>query len=585
MTWSLTPTTLNQYLAVIRRQPSVTRIKNTVIVAGGYSYLSFFQDIHQFVPDAEVWSEVNQYVIPAPRVSPAAVKLQNKLWLMSGYDGRAPLPDLWAWDLSAMQWDLIQIVTDPVPRLNTVTVGLDNRYIVTFFGISAAQPVDLTVWVYDTNENKWMALYADEQRFGAPVVRSLLGGAVVPARNGATSTPVQGPSSMPLYLHDDFSIYFYGGLSYSGAFVGDNSTTSTVLLDMWALTFSRRDGLYWRPITTCQGSALCPGPVTFANLQLFVLNGEDVLVFHGGLTVNGPNRKLPIHIANSATESVLNETWVYWIQRDRWVKAKRAPGSEPQPTCFGHVMLPLSSDSFVLHGGSSVPPLPGDFGGIATLDTLNTTYVARLTTDNAGVTAGATGQDAPQVYVTWQLYSTLHAEGRSQHGAVMEGDTLVVVGGKTSEENIDLSPSLLKLACPSGTYGNFGGENGRCQPCPVGTYTTAPGRPTCDPCPAGLMTTAEGSMSLSQCSICRPNFCNGHGRCTVDVIQRTPECACELGWTGPHCDSNVGLTAGLIVFALIVVGLAAFAGRFYYRKHLKRLRLQAELTEHLLGQK
>ena len=156
-----------------------------------------------------------------------------------------------------------------------------------------------------------------------------------------------------------------------------------------------------------------------------------------------------------------------------------------------------------------------------------------------------------------------------------EGD-LYVFGGLT--ENVYSNYlSRFRPACRLG-YDSEGKSfsTTQCRPCPVGTYRTR-NDTVCRGCPKHLSTYSERSISLSDCNICKPNTCNGHGTCTVLVSQvPTANCACDFGYTGAYCDNIWQL---LVLGVVLGVVLLVTTYTILYRKLRKRLRMNKRYTE------
>ena len=67
-------------------------------------------------------------------------------------------------------------------------------------------------------------------------------------------------------------------------------------------------------------------------------------------------------------------------------------------------------------------------------------------------------------------------------------------------------------------------------------------------------------------------MCNGHGHCAFDPITKTPHCYCNNGYSGDDCAGHsssssdsydglgvqIGLLSGLLVVALILVGIVGY---------------------------
>lgn len=93
-----------------------------------------------------------------------------------------------------------------------------------------------------------------------------------------------------------------------------------------------------------------------------------------------------------------------------------------------------------------------------------------------------------------------------------------------------------------------------CQPCPPGQYSPN-ALPTCLPCPLDSYTAAEGATALTDCSVCRPDFCNGHGACFIsDPAVGTAHCSCHFGYSA---SDNCGRNWFLVI---LLSSLAGFAG-------------------------
>ncbi|EGW15209.1 Thyroglobulin [Cricetulus griseus] len=85
------------------------------------------------------------------------------------------------------------------------------------------------------------------------------------------------------------------------------------------------------------------------------------------------------------------------------------------------------------------------------------------------------------------------------------------------------SPVFVPLVkCPEGSFS----QDGRCNPCPVGTYQEQAGSSTCIPCPRGRTTIATGAFS-------KAHYCADDKACSfLTVSTMGPEVSCDFySWT------------------------------------------------------
>lgn len=81
--------------------------------------------------------------------------------------------------------------------------------------------------------------------------------------------------------------------------------------------------------------------------------------------------------------------------------------------------------------------------------------------------------------------------------------------GKTTRTNEAVSVKECRDECGSGMQLAF---DGKCEPCPRGTYRTQGIQSACQGCPIGRTTTKTGSITVEECSlpVCNPGtFLNG----------------------------------------------------------------------------
>ncbi len=108
-----------------------------------------------------------------------------------------------------------------------------------------------------------------------------------------------------------------------------------------------------------------------------------------------------------------------------------------------------------------------------------------------------------------------------------------------------------------------------CRPCAIGQYASQAGLTACSPCPAGLLTPTTGSVFADQCTVCPPDWCGGHGTCTVSA-DSTPTCVCDFAHKGSVCENQwlfyATLALGLMLF-LVLVGVGIYK---YQRRRVTR---------------
>lgn len=77
--------------------------------------------------------------------------------------------------------------------------------------------------------------------------------------------------------------------------------------------------------------------------------------------------------------------------------------------------------------------------------------------------------------------------------------------GKTTRTNEAVSIQECRDECQNGMQL---GLDGKCEPCPRGTYRTQGIQSTCQPCPLGRTTQKFGSVTVEECSlpVCTPGF-------------------------------------------------------------------------------
>ncbi|CAH1779630.1 unnamed protein product [Owenia fusiformis] len=90
--------------------------------------------------------------------------------------------------------------------------------------------------------------------------------------------------------------------------------------------------------------------------------------------------------------------------------------------------------------------------------------------------------------------------------------------------------------------GHFNATSGLepCLPCPLHTYQSEKGKLECLDCPSNNETLVTGATSMDECIYidhCLNVSCQNNGSCIS--IQGDAMCECSLGFTGPHCETNI----------------------------------------------
>ncbi|EDQ88046.1 uncharacterized protein MONBRDRAFT_37707, partial [Monosiga brevicollis MX1] len=115
-----------------------------------------------------------------------------------------------------------------------------------------------------------------------------------------------------------------------------------------------------------------------------------------------------------------------------------------------------------------------------------------------------------------------------------------------------------------------------CEHCPKSSYATGDGHHCCSPCTEFLSTNTTGADSPAMCNVCRHDFCNHHGTCSL--VGGAPVCSCTFGFTAlDNCKQPWWIIGGALLIATLVVGAVARSRWVQWQRH-KKLR-RAQLTQ------
>ena len=116
--------------------------------------------------------------------------------------------------------------------------------------------------------------------------------------------------------------------------------------------------------------------------------------------------------------------------------------------------------------------------------------------------------------------------------------------------------------CPLG-YGFS--DHRTCQPCPVGYYSSAIGE-ECRRCPGDLTTPGIGAWKCD--TICKDNYCHGHGTCMVDRDDKK-YCRCKFGYLpADNCRTPSVYLSQLaaVIFSLVLSLCITFLVKFIRKR-------------------
>ena len=287
----------------------------------------------------------------------------------------------------------------------------------------------------------------------------------------------------------------------------------------------------------------------------------------------------------SLTGALLNDVWLFFYEQRTWKQVRFDPEDTGiPPPQYDHAAVSVDSVMFVYGGLNKNNTCLADLWAFYFE---NSTWVL-IKAVNSGpspggiipckaFTAASAGQlwiaigcnnrpycNGPQIVVwtfiihirLWQRIGVYNWETGDLAFSVERGALpivfwqghLLMVGGK------ELVLFSMKLGCPVG----FASENLSkfpCMVCEIGSYA-AEGSELCSSCPEGTTTANRGSETISDCSVCRADYCH-HGKCFAIISDSNPVpfCDCHTGYTGTFCQYAtyyyVGL--GIVLFVLVTV--------------------------------
>eukprot|EP00056_Hartaetosiga_gracilis_P012666 m.203198 g.203198 ORF g.203198 m.203198 type:complete len:1456 (-) comp13727_c0_seq3:225-4592(-) len=148
--------------------------------------------------------------------------------------------------------------------------------------------------------------------------------------------------------------------------------------------------------------------------------------------------------------------------------------------------------------------------------------------------------------------------------------SLLLLGGTALDiHTVDLQlAGILNPQCSPG-YFSDDFRKGPCLPCPIGKYAPGDGN-SCKGCPKGTTTPLEGSVSIFNCTICVPQYCNGQG-CKVSVVSSEdihPDCDCNPFMSkSSRCRRLTWVVDIVIAMSILIVFVIVI---FYLSSKLKR---------------
>eukprot|EP00047_Mylnosiga_fluctuans_P017625 m.63196 g.63196 ORF g.63196 m.63196 type:complete len:1176 (+) comp7179_c0_seq3:179-3706(+) len=379
---------------------------------------------------------------------------------------------------------------------------------------------------------------------------------------------VSGPGARAFHsycsIRNIYAVIMFGivGTGAGTYFPGVSLQNSTASVDNHVWFFSGTNFSWFQPLGLNNGTGPAPR------------FGATISHFQGGIFVFSGAARL--------STDVLSDAWLIAddgqdIDQLTWSPLTQVPSNPllgmPSGRFLAAVTL-ISESVTVINGGSSASQI------------LDDTWTGRLVNGNWLWAKVAVINSAPAVGHTMGFWPT------NGHGDVGIGESsvLVLIGGLTSGLNtsnfgIVFGPIIVgaNLTCGQGQYGSIFSQ---CQSCQAGTYQDTLGSSQCSSCPPGTTSTGPGASSVRACSICVPNYCHGHGACSVAPAgsSQVPLCSCDPAWFGTQC----GYTWPPILVALLLLAVGVTVGvQRAIRRHRMFLQLQNEsaLNEHLLEER
>lgn len=150
----------NQGPAARTNSALVSYHENFMIIFGGLSGTDFLNDTWQYNVAGSSWTQINSGTgsVPAKRALPAVCydKDNNKIILFGGYSNITYYQDTWTYNPSSLQWTLLNPSSSfPAARITAMAYDETNHCAVIFGGEDSNTKYDDTWW-YNINNNKWV---------------------------------------------------------------------------------------------------------------------------------------------------------------------------------------------------------------------------------------------------------------------------------------------------------------------------------------------------------------------------------------------------------------------------------------------
>lgn len=262
-----------------------------IFLFGGYDGENFLDDTWFYDFKTKIWTQVSLELKPSARWTHAMVydSSNEKMILFGGYNESGCLNDTWVFDLTDNSWKEMKPENTPSPRhTHTMVYDPDNQKVILFGGNSwGAQQRDM--WTYDYQSNQWDQIIPD------------------------LSPPSKSIHAMSLDS-DNRKIILFGGY---GAY-------DSITDDTWVYDISNNT---WEEM-----SSISKPNARFGHTMAYDAHIKKTILFGG-----------------SSNDGSMEDTWVYDLSSDNWVKVD--PLNRPDPRYLHSMVYHPNNQFLILFGG------------------------------------------------------------------------------------------------------------------------------------------------------------------------------------------------------------------------------------------
>ena len=306
------------------------------------------------------------------------------------------------------------------------------------------------------------------------------------------------------------------------------------------------------------------------------------------------------------TQEVLNDVWLFFYEQRTWKQVYFDP-KHPKlpPPRYDHGAVTVNSVMFVYGGSLKNETCSADLWAFhfenCTWDIvkainsgprLGKAYCKAFVAAGAGqlwmIATGCSLCSNPYTVWTfiihtrmWRRVGVKSWQTDDLYSRIAVGSPIVFWQGRLLILRIiPFALFSVKLGCPVG-FASENISNSPCNICEIGFYA-AEGSEVCSSCPAGTTTVNRESGTITDCSVCTPDYCR-HGKCFVTISDSTPVpvCECLPGFSGTNCQYATYYYVGLgIALFLIVIGTGVTILVYAWRKRrLRERELRKQIDE------